>query len=233
VRRREVCPRRVRACIVLVASVAVVTLALTSCTPVPPRDRLELEQVGAIASQLQCDSSQVLQADMAFYDDMRGLNCFFDDEQTVLIRAYQNDASLGHVVSDLAPTITAENQIIVGQNWYATGTPAKLRELTHLLRAPTPEPTFSPGTTRQLSPKHEARGMCSAYVTSVVHSYLFEPDQVSALTDGSQDAYPGLLSIVRRVGEELREEKVSAESFDWQVTAHADVVREYCAKIYH
>lgn len=107
-----------------------------------------------------------------------------------------------------------------------TAPPAKLRELTHLLRAPTPEPTFSPGATRQLSPKHEARGLCSAYVTSVVHSYLFEPDQVPALTDGSQDAYPGLLSIVRRVGEGLREENVSAESFDWQVTAHADVVRE-------
>jgi hypothetical protein len=34
------------------------------------------------------------------------------------------------------------------------------------------------------------------------------------------------------VGDELKAERVSAETFDAMVTAHARVIREYCARIY-
>ncbi|AAT88994.1 hypothetical protein Lxx11460 [Leifsonia xyli subsp. xyli str. CTCB07] len=61
---------------------------------------------------------------------------------------------------------------------------------------------------------------------------MFDPAEVPALTKGSEDAYPGILGIVQRVGDELKAERVSAETFDAMVTAHARVIREYCARIY-
>jgi hypothetical protein len=217
---------------VLAPSLALVAILLTSCTPASARERLELDDVAVVSTRLHCDNIQTLKADMAFYDDMRGINCFFTDKQTVLLRAYQHDASLGQVLPDLAPTISAENQIIVGQNWYATGSPVKLRELAQKLDAPAPEPTLTVKTSPTLSSEHEALGMCSAYVTSVIHTYVFEPAEVPALTDGSEDAYPGILGVIERVGDELKAENVSTDTFDAMVTTQASAVRGYCAKIY-
>ncbi|UAJ80711.1 hypothetical protein IT072_06780 [Leifsonia sp. ZF2019] len=210
----------------------VAAVTLTGCSSETARGRLELHEIPAVSAQLHCDESQVLKADMAFHDDMRGFNCFYSDKQTVLLRAYEHSASLDQILPDLAATISAENQIVIGKNWYATGSPAKLRELARNVNASPPESILTARASPPLSPQHEALGMCGAYVTSAIYTYVFEPAQLSSITQGSDDAYPGIQDIVQSVGAGLKAEDVSEDTFDSRVTDHANTVREFCARIY-
>jgi hypothetical protein len=168
---------------------------------------------------------------MAFYDEMRGANCFIGEE-TVLLRVYEHDASVLQVLPDLAPTISAENQIVVGDNWYATGSPRKLAELARLLGVNPPTRRLSIGEPPPLAARSEALGLCSSYVTGVVRASLFEPSTVPALTRDSESTYPGLVGIVREVAQRLRDEGAGETEFDSVITFHAGIVRSYCAGIY-
>lgn len=168
---------------------------------------------------------------MSFYDEMRGANCFIGEE-TVLLRVYENDSSVEQVLPDLAPTISAENQIIVGSNWYATGSPRKLGDLARLLGAESPTSRLSVDDPPPLASRSEALGLCSSYVTGVVRASLFEPSTVPQLTQNSESTYPGLVNVVQRVGQRLRDEDVAETDFDSAVTLHAGTVRAYCAEIY-
>lgn len=173
---------------------------------------------------------------MAFYDDMRGLNCFFADSATVLFRVYQHDTSIAHLLPDLAPTISADNQIVIGTNWYATGTPAKLRKLVRLLHSSaTPRAALAakgmpkpvPLTTQQ-----EALGSCSSYVTGVIQSAALHPEDVASLTENSEDTYPHLADIVTQIVAKMELRNVTETTFDEIVTNYASDVRAYCQHIY-
>jgi hypothetical protein len=218
------------------AATASVVVLLASCTAASPKVRVELADVPDLARGLGCRTIQVLNADMAFYDDMRGLNCFFGASATVLFRAYHHDTSIGQVLPDVAPTISAENQILLGTNWYATGTPTKLRELANLLHS---SATPIAELTAQRMPKpvpltaqQEALGSCSSYVTGVIQSEALHPEDVASLTENSEETYPHLTDIATRVGAEVKGRGVTEENFDELVTGYASEVRAYCRQIF-
>ena len=209
----------------------IIVLLATACGRAEGGVRIERAGVAELVDQLQCETTERFEADMSFYDEMRGANCFIGEE-TVLLRVYENDSSVRQVLPDLAPTISAENQIVVGTNWYATGSPRKLTELARLLGADAPSRRLTPDEPPPLGDRYEALGLCSSYVTGVVRAYLLEPDAVPELTRDSESAYPGLVEVAQEVSQRLRDEGVSETDFDSAVTFHATLVRAYCARIY-
>ncbi|RDV45038.1 hypothetical protein DOE76_09925 [Leifsonia sp. ku-ls] len=206
-------------------------LLLSACADAGSEVRVEREEVGELMGRLHCEKTQRLEADMAFHDEMRGANCFIGDE-TVLLRVYEHDSSVSHVLPDLAPTISTDNQIVVGANWYATGSPRKLAELARFVGAEPPVHRLALSSPSPLDPRDEALGLCSSYVTSVVRAVVFEPSTVPALTKDSEDAYPGLVGVAQAVGQRLRDERTTESEFDSEVTLQAGTIRSYCNDIY-
>jgi hypothetical protein len=108
-------------------------LAMASCASVVSGEARELRIDGAEAADLRraigCARSEWLAGDPAFYDPMVGFNCYYDDGTSILLRAYEHSTSVDHMLMNLAGTFSGENQYVRGANWYAAGTPSRLREL--------------------------------------------------------------------------------------------------------
>lgn len=214
---------------------AVVVLGVTGCgspEAAPPESssrsssRLALQEIDFLASAMGCVHQEILRADVNHYDDMVGVNCFYHSGETVLLRVYEASTSPDQVLVDVIPTFSPNNQVAVGVNWYATGTPTRIVTAMRRLGVdakptaryvPHPEP---------LSAHNRYLGMCSGFVASVVRGRAFQPTELDGQEDEMEQVYPGIGSVVGSVVRELGE--VVESEFDVRISELAPVLRSFC-----
>lgn len=194
--------------------------------------RIEPSEAPAIATALGCDRADLLQDDMYSYDTMSGVNCFYPDDETIALRIYHHDSSVDRALDDLTPTFTATNQVTVGANWYATGTPRRLIQLAGAVGVvATPTDSYVPHP-QAVSDELESIGACSGFVTSAVFDALYDQSAYRELLSGTVEVYPGLEDIVQTIASEAgTDQKLTADTFPTRITAHGRAVKAYCSDL--
>lgn len=211
----------------LLAVVPVVAvLALAGCGSVPPTAvRVSPEHVLSLVENFSCDQLDLLEDDVDFYDSMQGANCVYDNQSTLLVRAYDHDASVQQVLPDWTPTLSESNQLIVGKNWFAVGTPQLLDELSSLLDTSAQRVSEYEATPTPLSKSQQAIGACSAFVAAAVRSSVL--DGTSVPTE-AESVYPGISEkVVETVGE-LRTSRTNSDSFDADISELGPELKAFC-----
>lgn len=206
-----------------VLAVIAVGSAVTGCTALPTTattpgaasgedasaSRLELDDVSRLHDALDCLRSDVLLDDLNFFDAMRGIDCYVTADEAILVRAYERESSVDQTLVDWLPVLSRAQQVIVGANWFAIGTPGRLTTLAERLglnTRPTPTPAIRP---QQLTPDQERIGSCSTTVSQLVQQLIDEASAPSTDLADAERVLPGITTVVERLAGRLTDSSTS------------------------
>lgn len=168
-----------------------------------PSSRLDLDDVARLDDALDCARSEVLLDDLDFFDAMRGIDCFFAEDDALLLRAYERASSVDQVLAEWLPTFSPTSQVIVGSNWFAVGAPARLVTLAERLGV-SAEPTMTPRLRpHPLAPAQERVGACSTIVSQLIRRSVADPTGSRGALDDAEAALPGIAPLVDSVAGRL------------------------------
>jgi hypothetical protein len=209
--------------------VAALLLAACSAPQSPPRytapsPRVALDAIDTLADRLDCSSFEILRGDISFYDPMNGVDCYYDDGTAVLLRAYESEASARQVLVGLAGTFTSENQYVLGANWYAMGSPSRLRALLSELGVDLEVSTRVDTAVPRLDSIDEATGTCMSFVASLIRAELEGREPQGDYSD-VESVYPEITTVVRNIVPAV---DTGPDSVDARISRHTDELRSFC-----
>jgi hypothetical protein len=176
---------------------------------------------------MECDQHRIVSADLNHYDDMAGVDCFYSGGDTVLLRVYRKNASPDQALVDLVPTFDADNQVAVGANWYATGTPRRIVSALKTLGIDArPSPDYVPHP-EPLTAAQEYVGTCSGFLASVARSTALDPTEFADQFSAMERVYPDSQSLVASVVDGLGADP-SPTRIEERITEAAPMITSYC-----
>lgn len=218
--------------------------SLTACSseplPTPTRvaddtSRIELSEVESIAVRLNCAKLWNLFDDVHFYDSMRGFECWTGgDNAPLTFRVYESGSSPQYVLPDWEGLVSAQRPLLRGANWFAIGAPSDLEVLESVLDVDLSTTQVVPlEPSDPLSAHKVGVGVCStAVVTFVEDEVVYGSPWSEEEIEAYEDVFPGLADQARNVVVELQHTgKISAESFNFEITRFGNEIKEFCAGV--
>jgi hypothetical protein len=219
-----------------VLGVLTIALSLAGCAASPARpsnspsasaSRLALTKIDTAASAMGCDQHRIVTTDLNHYDDLAGIDCFYSGGDTVLLRIYSQDTSPDQVLVDLVPTFDADNQVAVGANWFATGTPRRIVDALRALGVDArPSSRYVPRP-KPLSAAQEYVGSCTGFLASVARSTALDPAEFADQFSAMELVYPGAESLIASVIDALGSNP-SPTDIETRITEAAPMISSYC-----
>lgn len=193
--------------------------------------------MNSIAQRLRqtvpCDDGDALQDDLAFWDAMRGFDCF-DGAEPVFIRVYAHAASVQQTLEEWADTLNAQRAVARGDNWYVIGPPAVITSL----RAPQDAPKVAGdvGVPTALGAEQDYLTTCTRFVASEGERYVEHPRKRSGSAEQYEALFPGVAAAVREAVDGLGRQRVRQISDpDRRIAALSPMgpeLKAKCAKAY-
>jgi hypothetical protein len=180
-----------------------------------------------------CDDSDELKADLAFWDAMRGFDCF-DQPGPVFIRVYAHAASVPQTLEDWDGTFTAERAVARGRNWYVIGPPA----VVDAVHAPADMPRIATdaGHPQPLTAEQDYLTTCMRFVASEGQRYVRHPHKRSGSAEQYERLFPGVTGSIHSAVDDLgRSYILDIENRDRRVAALSSIgprVSAACEKAY-
>lgn len=185
-----------------------------------------------IAEQAECDELQLLEGDPNFYADSFGFHCFQGDD-AIVFRYYEVAGATQQVIDDWAEGISQNNQIVYGDQWFATGPAEELASAFSSVEHK--GPTEDPPPATAVTPAESNLTLCSSL------TYFVASNAVRGETDEQEsqyfDSYPGLDATVSRlVTQSVRDginQYAGADPLrtDVFLTRYDDQIKEFCAQL--
>ncbi|WP_431031055.1 hypothetical protein [Plantibacter sp. RU18] len=220
------CHQRNRRCLSSVLAAAT-TLVLAGCTATPASElHVSFERVASVADSFSCAQFDVLQDDVEFYDTMRGFNCVYDNDATLLFRVYEQNTSVQQVLPGWTSTLSETNQILVGMNWFAVGSPELLDELSAHLQVSPQRFTDYEADPAPLTESEEVISACSAFTASEVRDVVVFALPARPEADRT---YPGISAQVASAAESLENSGTTVASFEADVSALGPAFKDFCS----
>lgn len=208
---------------------------LSGCASSGPSDpvdraatRLTAEQVQELPVALKCDRSEILEGDLGFFDPMTGMNCYFADGTSILVRAYEHGSSVAHVLVGLDGTFGPSNEYVRGSNWYGAGTPDRLVALLREVGLDLPLRVAVDTNVPALDEVDEQVGTCMSFLAGLIRGKV---EGTSAGGDYSSMGvvYPGGSVLVEEVAQAVG--PVASANADVAISKHTDRLRAYCREL--
>ena len=193
--------------------------------------RIDLDDVSLLDDALGCTRSDILLDDLDFFDAMRGIDCFFTDDEAVLLRAYERESSVDQVLVEWLPTFSRANQVIVGANWFAVGAPERLLVLAARFGVAA-EPTAAPEPRPlPLTPMQERVGACTTTVSQFIGQAVMDPAGTRDALDDAEAVLPGITSFVERIADRIAAAPApdSTPGIDARLSAYGPEIKRACA----
>lgn len=154
----------------------------------------------ALRRSVSCEDSDELKADLAFWDEMRGFDCF-GQPGPVFIRVYAHAESVPQTLEDWNGTFTAERAVVRGGNWYVIGPPA----VVEAVRAPVDMPRIATnaGHPQPLTAEQDYLTTCMRFVATESQRYVEQPSKRSASAEQYEALFPGVTTAVHSAVDDL------------------------------
>lgn len=163
----------------------------------------------SIAEQLhqsvRCKDVDVLQDDLAFWDAMRGFDCFTGADST-FIRVYAHAASVPQTLDEWKDTINTERAVARGQNWYVVGPPTVIQALN--VPRDTPKIADNVGAPINLTAEQDYLTTCTRFVASEGERYVKHPRKRSGSAKQYEALFPGVASDVHAAVDDLGRDRI-------------------------
>ncbi|PZE34778.1 MULTISPECIES: hypothetical protein [unclassified Curtobacterium] len=158
-----------------------------------------------IRATVPCTRADTLLDDLAFWDSMRGFDCFDHDEPT-FIRVYAHAASVPQTLAEWDGTFGTGRAVARGVNWYVVGTPATVSAV----RPPdgAPRTANDLGSPVPLTPEQDYLTTCVLYVSSESQRYVQHPKQRSVSADQYGALFPGVSAATHAAVDDLGRARV-------------------------
>lgn len=151
-------------------------------------DRMQ-EVADLLRMSVSCSDNDAILDDLAFWDAMRGYDCFSPTGPT-FIRVYAHPASVLQTLDEWRDTFNTDRAYVRGAHWYVIGPPSSVAAV----RAPRSDREIPGALPRPaaLSPRQEYLTTCARYIASEGERYVRHPGRRS----GSADQYATLFPSV-------------------------------------
>lgn len=170
----------------------------------PTEPALSGAAMQSIAEQLRrslpCGDADALADDLAFWDAMRGFDCF-DGADTVFVRVYAHSASVPQTLDEWKDTLNAQRGVARGENWYVIGPPSVIEAL----KAPEGSPKIADdvGVPTRLTAAQDYLTTCTRFVASEGERYVTHPRKPSGSAKQYEALFPGITAAVHSSVDDL------------------------------
>ncbi|PZF58155.1 hypothetical protein DEJ23_04430 [Curtobacterium sp. MCSS17_008] len=153
-----------------------------------------------LRATVPCTRADALLDDLAFWDSMRGFDCF-DREELTFIRVYAHAASVPQTLDDWDGTLGAERAVARGANWYVIGAPGTVAAV----RPPSGAPRTADdlGSPVPLTAEQDYLTTCMLYVSSEAQRYVQHPKQRDSSAPQYGVLFPGVEVAVHTAVDDL------------------------------
>jgi hypothetical protein len=193
-------------------------------------DRFELEDVDALAAELECVQIWQLHDDVHFYDAMRGFDCWLGgDGPSLSFRAYEHDASPRQVLQYWDGLVSRERPYLIGPNWFTVGSPTDLKRFANAVGVEPVAYNTVPEAPPAVSLTQMNVGICTtAIVTWAEEVLIFHKDASDSFV-GQETVFPGIRDAVGSIiGEIERTGGTTAETFNYDITEYGPAMKTFC-----
>ncbi|MGU3409396.1 hypothetical protein ACLBWP_04755 [Microbacterium sp. M1A1_1b] len=148
---------------------------------------------GQLRQSLPCGDADALADDLAFWDAMRGFDCF-DGTDSVFVRVYAHAASVSQTLDEWKDTVNAQRAVTRGENWYVIGPPSVIAAVT----APEGSPAIADdvGVPTKLTAAQDYLTTCTRFVASEGERYVKHPRKRSGSAKQYEALFPGVTAAV-------------------------------------
>lgn len=148
-----------------------------------------------------------------------------------MVRVYEDQEATAKVIGDWSDLINDQNQLVYGDNWFATGPKAVLESLFAGFSKDGPE-SRAPVATSYMTTDQSNIALCSSLTYSVVSELVLTP----GATDLQQyyDNYPGLETLSTEIAAHATSagvvDEVNGDSFLLTnfLTRYDNEIKQYC-----
>ncbi len=178
---------------VALAGLSWLTWVCAACSP-PGASETESKRELALRS-LRCDDVRAIDADVYFYDEMKGFDCILQDGSALIFRQYRNPDSVAQVLQDWQPVLSQSRPVTWGTDWFAIGPVKQVEQVSRALRDSV-EPTTETPSALPLSPWADEMTSCVRFVSSTLTDFALSPDMYMSEIASLNRIYPGIRSFV-------------------------------------
>ena len=153
-----------------------------------------------LRGSLPCDDADALADDLAFWDAMRGFDCF-DRADAVFVRVYAHAASVPQTLDEWADTFNDQRTVARGENWYVIGPPSVIAAM----KAPEGLPKIADdaGVPAKLTAAQDYLTTCTRFVASEGARYVEHPRKRSGSAKQYEALFPGVTAAVHASVDDL------------------------------
>lgn len=167
--------------------------ATAAATSPPTEQGISAERMQLMADDLRqsvpCSNRDALLDDLAFWDAMRGYDCFGTDGPT-FIRVYAHYPSVVQTLDEWRDTFDADRTYARGRHWYVIGPPS----IVATVHGPGSDSAIvqSPPEPDALTPRQDYLTTCARFVASEGERYVRHPDRLSGSASQYETLFPGV-----------------------------------------
>lgn len=172
--------------------------ALTALWLLPASGSGSRDATQQLVAALGCHTLRPIDSDMSFYDEMHGFDCELGRAagaiDVLMYRRYAHSASVGQVLQDWGPLLSATRQLTWGEDWYAIGPSESVATAASILGG-TP-PTTQPPSAAPMTASEDELTTCVRFASSTLVSYATDRPAYERDIPSLEKLYPGLRKMV-------------------------------------
>lgn len=170
--------------------------ALVSCTSLGSgKEDLTVDDLEGIANNPACVNPYTIEGDPDYWGSAAGLYCLPESGAGVVIRVYDRHDATAKMIDDWSELVTNDNQLIYGDDWFATGPASTLSTLLGEFRASGPQVDIP--TVEQPTESEANIALCPSLVYDVTRQVLHSGE--TADLQQYFDNYTGMQVLVNSV----------------------------------